>query len=261
METDNTIYQKVSDLLAKAEHPLFITGAGISADSGLPTYRGIGGLYEGKDTSEGVPIEVALSGDMLRSRPELTWKYLLQIHRACLGASFNRAHEIIAEIEKAKPDTWVLTQNVDGFHRGAGSQNLIEIHGRTSELYCMECKERYNVGTLSERYGDEIPLPPTCTACNGVLRPDAVLFGEMLPEKEIELLQNKAVVGRDIILIIGTTAVFPYISQPVLMAQSQNIPTVEINPADTMISDSVDFIIRDTASVAMKRIWTMRCFN
>jgi NAD-dependent deacetylase len=255
METENTLYQTVANLLSKAQHPLFITGAGISADSGLPTYRGIGGLYEEKHTKEGIPIETALSGDMLRTRPELTWKYLLQIHRACAGASFNRAHEVIAEIEQAKPDTWVLTQNVDGFHRDAGTRNLIEIHGRTSELYCMDCSLRYDVSVLSEKYGEEIPVPPTCTECNGVLRPDAVLFGEMLPEKEVTLLQNKAVVGRDIVFIIGTTAVFPYISQPVLMSKAQHIPTVEINPAQTIISDSVDYVIRNTASNAMNRIW------
>lgn len=255
METETKIYQTVASLLAEAKHPLFITGAGISADSGLPTYRGIGGLYEGRETTEGVPIESALSGEMLRVRPELPWKYLLQIHKACAGSSCNRAHEVIAEIEKAKPDSWVLTQNVDGFHRDAGSRNLIEIHGRTSELYCMDCLQRYDVTALTDRYGDEIPLPPSCKVCEGVLRPDAVLFGEMLPEKELMLLQNKASVGRDIIIVIGTTAVFPYISQPVFLARSQGIPTVEINPTETMISETVDYIIRDTAVNAMTRIW------
>lgn len=255
MERNTTIYQRVASLLEQAQHPLFITGAGISADSGLPTYRGIGGLYEQKNTTEGIPIERALSGDMLRTRPELTWKYLLQIHKACVGASYNSAHETIAKIEKAKPDTWVLTQNVDGFHREAGSQNLIEIHGRTSELYCIDCSRRYDIGKLSERYGQDIPLPPKCGECNGVLRPDAVLFGEMLPEKELHLMHKKAVVGRDIIFIIGTTAVFPYISQPILAARSLQIPTVEINPTDTFISHSVDYAIRETASNAMSRIW------
>ncbi len=249
------IYQTIIDLLAIAKHPLFITGAGISADSGLPTYRGIGGLYEGKDTSEGIPIELALSGDMLSNRPELTWKYLLQIYRACKGASYNSAHEIIAKIEKVKPDTWVLTQNVDGFHKDAGSQNLIEIHGNTSQLYCMDCLQRFKAEMLSERYGQDIPLPPTCFKCNGVLRPDVVLFGEMLPERELCLLQDKATTQRDIIFIVGTTAVFPYISQPVLLAKAQQIPTVEINPAKTKISESVDYVVRERASVALDMIW------
>lgn len=212
-------YRAVSSLLRASAYPLFITGAGISADSGLPTYRGIGGLYEGRSTEEGIPIETALSGEMLRTRPALTWKYLLQIREACSGATYNRGHEVIAEIERAKPDTWVLTQNVDGFHRAAGSRNLIEIHGRASELLCMACSRHFEADELMALYGEEIPLPPTCPDCGGVIRPDAVLFGEMLPEEAVSLLQTRATVGRDLVIAVGTTAVFPYISGPVIMAR------------------------------------------
>ena len=102
--SENSI-REIARLIEDAERILFVTGAGLSADSGLPTYRGIGGLYNEQHTEEGIPIEMALSGDMLRTRPEITWKYLLQVESACRGAGFNRAHRIIADIEKLKPQS------------------------------------------------------------------------------------------------------------------------------------------------------------
>ena len=121
-EPDATITQ-VARVLRDAESVLFVTGAGVSADSGLPTYRGVGGLYDGEDTEDGVRIEDALSGPMFAKRPALTWKYLWQIGSSCVGAVPNAAHNIIAAIEAEKHDVWVITQNVDGLHRSVGSKN------------------------------------------------------------------------------------------------------------------------------------------
>ena len=137
--TDPETLDEVAALCRQAERILFVTGAGMSADSGLPTYRGIGGLYHDRHTDEGVPIEVALSGAMLMSRPELTWKYLAEIEAACRGAQPNAGHMAIAELERRKPRVMVLTQNVDGLHRAAGSHNLVEIHGNLHHLLCTEC--------------------------------------------------------------------------------------------------------------------------
>src|SRR5918911_4177898 len=127
-ETDRLIDQVV-ELLRRSRSLLFITGAGMSADSGLPTYRGVGGLYDAGETEEGFPIEAVLSGEMFRHRPGWTWKYLRQIERACRGATCNRGHVVIAEMERHFPRVWTLTQNVDGFHRAAGATNVIAIHG------------------------------------------------------------------------------------------------------------------------------------
>ncbi|MCG8610351.1 MAG: NAD-dependent protein deacylase, partial [Pseudomonadales bacterium] len=120
--TDKELINKVSELIAQSQRILFITGAGISAESGLPTYRGVGGLYDRNLTDEGYTIEEALSAQMMASRPDITWKYLWQIGSACRQAKPNRAHEVIAALEKRKPESWVLTQNVDGYHRTAGSE-------------------------------------------------------------------------------------------------------------------------------------------
>src|SRR4051812_31848173 len=118
------LIDQVVDLLRASRSILFITGAGLSADSGLPTYRGIGGLYENRDTEEDLPIEALLSADAFIARPELTWKYLLQIEQTGRGVKPNRGHEVIAEMESRFERVWVLTQNVDGFHRRAGSRNV-----------------------------------------------------------------------------------------------------------------------------------------
>ena len=124
MSTEDTI-ERIAQLLAQSRRVLFVTGAGISADSGLPTYRGVAGLYEGKETEDGLPIEAALSGDVFARRPDITWKYLAQIERNCRGAKPNAAHRTIAELEARLPYVLVFTQNVDGLHRRVGSRNLI----------------------------------------------------------------------------------------------------------------------------------------
>ncbi|MBN1612305.1 MAG: NAD-dependent protein deacylase, partial [Polyangiaceae bacterium] len=115
--TSESDLDQVTGWLEVARRVLFITGAGISADSGLPTYRGVGGLYNRGVTEDGMAIEEALSGDVFSSRPEVTWRYLRQIEAACRDATCNRAHNVIALLERGPREIWVLTQNVDGFHR------------------------------------------------------------------------------------------------------------------------------------------------
>jgi len=243
-------FAAIADLVQQAQRILFITGAGISADSGLPTYRGIGGLYDDAHTDEGIPIEVALSGDMMLQRPELTWKYLLQIEQACRGAGFNNAHRLIALLEQLKPQSWVLTQNIDGFHRAAGSQQLIEIHGKVGELYCSRCHYEKTVPDYSHIVG-----VPHCPRCHSVMRPNVVLFGEMLPRSAVEQLHIEMVRGFDLVFSIGTSSVFPYISQPVFEARRWNAKVVEINPGVTEVSPFVNYKLSMGAVAAMEGIW------
>lgn len=248
----------VADHLIKAEHILFITGAGISADSSLQTYRGIGGLYEGQTTEEGFKIEVALSGKMLKSNPEITWKYLWQIGNACQGVSCNRGHEVIAEIEQWKPNTWVMTQNVDDLHRVAGSKNIIELHGRGSQLHCVDCAFRTTASDFLGGYRTAIELPPRCPSCNGVIRPDVVLFGESLPQKAVQQLQQCLEgTGFDLVFTIGTSSLFPYIIEPVYIAKTLGITTVEINPSQTIVSEVVDYRLEGTATHMLDQVWNM----
>ncbi len=256
--TNDTI-QQVAELFAAADRLLFITGAGVSADSGLPTYRGVGGLYNSGETEDGVIIEQALSGPMLAVRPELTWKYLWQIGEACSGAAPNEAHRIIAELESKRPEVWVLTQNVDGLHRAAGSKNLVEVHGDMFDLFCIDCGKRYGASELLCDFASMPDLPPLCEKCSGVIRPNVVLFEEMLPDDVVQALGRLAFVDFDAVIAIGTTASFPYIREPLSRAQRAGRPIVEINPTQTAISNHFDYRIELGAAEAMERIW--ECMN
>jgi len=225
---------------------LFVTGAGISADSGLPTYRGIGGLYEQEITDEGLPIEVMLSGDMFRRDPSVTWKYIHQIESACRDARPNRAHEAIALLERRIDRVWTLTQNVDGLHRAAGSQRVIDIHGDVHRLVCTRCGHRWRVKNYAG-----LDIPPSCPECASLVRPEVVLFGEMLPFDRSKLLQEQLLRGFDAVFSIGTTSVFPYIAEPILDARRRGVLTVEINPSGSEVSHIVDYRLRAGAAEMM----------
>lgn len=239
----------VARLLKQAKRALFITGAGISADSGLPTYRGVGGLYDSDVTAEGLRIEEALSGEMFSQHPDITWKYLIQIERNCRGAQPNAAHRAIALLGRQLERVMVLTQNVDGLHRQAGSREIVEIHGNLQVLRCTACDHEEAAGDMSGR-----EIPPRCPVCGGVLRPKVVLFGEALPEDELDRFIDAFQAGFDIVFTIGTSSLFPYITQPVVFAASSGIPTVEINPARTPLSEIVDYYLPLGAAEAMARI-------
>lgn len=235
--------------LARARRVLAITGAGISADSGLPTYRGIGGLYDGTQTEDGLAIEEALSGEMMRTRPALCWKYIHQIESACRGGQPNVAHLALAQLQDRYEHFTVLTQNIDGFHRAAGSRDVIEIHGTVQELYCTRCGAERRVADYAG-----LAIPPACGACGGLERPRVVLFGELLPEYAVTRLQDLMERGVDAVLSIGTTSVFPYIAGPVVQAARAGIPTVEINPGSTEVSGLVRHRIRARAAQVLPEL-------
>lgn len=241
---------RVSGLLKLCKSILFITGAGISADSGLPTYRGIGGLYNDRATEDGIPIEMALAGETLKDRPEVTWKYLSQIEKNCRNARFNRGHKVIAEMERHFERVWVLTQNIDAFHHAAGSRNVIEIHGNMHKLACIKCPWREKVKDYSQ-----LTIPPGCPKCGSNVRPEVVFFGEMLPVRECQILSDELAKGFDIYFSVGTTSVFPYIQQPIIDAHYSKRPTIEINPSETEISHIVDIKLNLGAAEALDKIW------
>jgi NAD-dependent deacetylase len=226
---------RLAGWIQQAPRILFITGAGISADSGLPTYRGVGGLYEGAGTEDGLEIEHALSGSMMATRPEVCWKYIGQVEQACRGAAPNRAHEVIAELQRRRDGVVVLTQNVDGLHRAAGSEHVIEIHGNVHELHCTRCAwER----VVPDYKG--LALPPQCPACGALVRPRVVLFEEALPAAAVERLRAEVGQGFALVVTVGTTAAFPYVAAPVHMAAGWGAHTAEINPGQSLVSQRVE---------------------
>ena len=237
MKNSSTWRQQLSPVvtaLAAARRVAVLSGAGMSADSGLPTYRGINGLYNDIELEQNMPIEEILHAYTLARNPALTWKYIAQIDSACRAASPNDGHRVLAAWDK-RFELWVVTQNVDGFHRVAGSQNVIELHGNLARLYCCACRADF-----SNLDFDLAMLPPRCTHCDGLVRPDVVLFGELLPELAVSQYERELARGFDVMLAIGTTAAFPYIAQPLLSAAARGCVTVEINPDHTALSRDVN---------------------
>lgn len=225
----------VASVLARARRVAVLTGAGMSADSGLPTYRGIGGLYNDIEIEQSMPIEDILHAYTLARNPALTWKYIAKIDSACRAAGPNDGHRVLAAWD-ARFDLWVMTQNVDGFHRAAGSRNVVELHGNLARLYCCACRAEFDQLAF-----DLTVLPPRCLHCDGLVRPDVVLFGEMLPPLAVASYEREMARGFDVMLAIGTTAAFPYIAEPMLSAAARGCVTVEINPDRTSLTSEVQY--------------------
>ena len=245
-------YQKelvqMGRVLQQVERVCVLTGAGISAGSGLPTYRGIGGLYNDIEVEAGLPIEEILHERTLARDPALTWKYISQIGDACRRVTYNDAHSILSKWSKHFELT-IVTQNIDGFHKDSGSHEVIELHGNLRELYCLECEAEFNFEIVAVN-----DLPPLCTKCGGLIRPRVVLFGEMLPLKALAQYQAALAKGFDVIMAIGTTAGFPYIQEPIIEFSRAGGTTIEINPDTTILSQHVSFRIPLSAAEALKCI-------
>ncbi len=222
-----------------------LTGAGISAESGIPTFRGKGGLWE-----KFKPEELATPEAFMRD-PELVWRWYDERRQMIKKAKPNEAHKILAKIEQEAEHFALITQNVDGLHQEAGSRNVIELHGNIWRVRCLSCGQRY--------YLEETPLkeiPPRCHFCGGLLRPDVVWFGEMLDPEVLDRAFREAE-RADVFIVVGTSAVvYPAAYLPVV-AKERGAFLIEVNPEDTPISEIADVVIREKASVGMKRVYEM----
>lgn len=241
--------QRLASRLRSARHVLFITGAGMSAEAGLSTYRGKGGLYEDTGmTDDGVPIEEALSGPMMEHAPDVTWKHLWAIGGQTAGAKPSAAHAALTRIQQLRLQddptklTSIGTQNIDRLHQRAGTERVWELHGNVFDVYCTQCRTSV-LGTVGPcdpddaalpawaRYQEMPPggLPPKCATCGGVMRPNVVLFGESLPQQTLHAFHN-ATPRPDCVVSVGTTAVFPYVLEPMHDCAYRDGYTADINP-------------------------------
>lgn len=228
---------------------LVISGAGLSAEAGLPTYRGVGGLYADASAEHGMPIEQALSGPVFERRPDISWQHIARIERAVRGVEPSAAHRMIAALQR-RYEVVVLTQNVDGLHRAAGSTDVIDIHGDCRELICTACDHRE---TRADYEG--LSIPPRCPRCSAVVRPDVVLFEEMLPLQKLDRLRRELARGFDAYFSVGTSSLFPYIADPMIQAARRLRVTVEINPEETPVSPWVEFRFACGAGRALSAIF------
>jgi NAD-dependent deacetylase len=192
-----------------------LTGAGISAESGIPTFRSKGGLWEKYDPAVYASIEV------FRQDPSKYWSIRGEFIRNYDAYQPNPGHLALAELERMGLLRHVITQNIDGLHRKAGSHNVIELHGSLREIFCVDCRKEYRAPHIPEG------MPPRCE-CGGVLKPNTVLFGESLPPDALETAWGESQACR-VMLVIGTSAVVhPAASLP-HVAKQHGAVVVEIN--------------------------------
>jgi NAD-dependent deacetylase len=221
----------VKQWLLEARSLCVLTGAGISAESGIPTFRGSGGLWR-TFRAEELATPEAFARD-----PKLVWEWYDWRRGVVAATQPNRGHAAIAELEKRVPRFTLVTQNVDGLHRRAGSQNIFEIHGDLWTLRCTKCRESV--------HDERVPLPelpPSC-ACGGMLRPGVVWFGEGL---DLQIWDNaeKAARTADLLLVIGTSAVVYPAASLAPLAKASGARVVEINLDETPLSSGVDASLR-----------------
>lgn len=239
--------------LVGAERLLVITGAGMSAEAGIPTYRGVGGLYAGHPGEAGLSIEEILSAEVFAARPELTWRALFEIEARARGVEPHVGHHVLAAIEamraEAGRETLIATQNVDGLHQAAGSRAVVELHGAIRTLSCARCGAQRAV-----RGFEGLALPPRCAACGGVERPDVVLFGEALPRGALARYSAFVEAEPDAVVSVGTTSGFAYVYQPVVEAAARGAWTVEIDPGETALSSVVGLRVRGRAGEVLAAV-------
>ena len=209
METEAARIVRAAELLAHARHLVAFTGAGISAGSGIPTYRGTGGMWHRWDPDKYASI------DYFDRDPSYFWRFFQEVRFATLSeARPNPAHHALAALEARGLLGPIITQNIDGLHQEAGSRAVLELHGNTRRFFCRRCHAALDLDAIQTLL--EQALPPPCPACGGVIRPDVVFFGEMLPEAVLrESLE--AARSADVMLVVGSSlVVHPAASLPVI---------------------------------------------
>lgn len=220
--------------LAAAEAVTVLTGAGISSDSGVPTFRGTDGLWR-NFRAEDLATPEAFARD-----PRLVWEWYNWRRELIAAKEPNPAHHAVAELERRAGRFWLITQNVDGLHRSAGSEQLSEIHGNIWMVRCTAC------GRIEENRVVPIPLLPLCRYCNGLLRPHIVWFGE--PLRHEDLTQCAAALKQcDVLLVIGTSGVVYPAAGFAAVAKEAGAFVAEINPEPTTQSELVDLVLRGRA--------------
>jgi len=218
---------------AEAQRVLVLTGAGVSAESGVPTFRGGGNTAVWK----GLPFDVISSSAMLERNLPAVWEWFDYRRDFMEGLSPNAAHYEIARWQEQFPEFTVVTQNIDGLHQKAGARDVIELHGNIWRARCIACRSSYDIS--SER-------PDACLECGDSLRPDVVLFGEFLPPGAFELAAERAA-RCELCIVIGTSAlVYPAAGLPEI-ARSAGAFLCEVNPEPTPLSRLCDEVLMGKA--------------
>jgi len=235
MKMFDTVAQKLKD----SRKIVFVTGAGISQESGIPTFRGKDGYWRKYD-----PMKLA-SIDAFYDDPKLVWEWYEDRRKNILSVKPNEGHFAISQMEEFK-DVIVLTQNIDGLHQRSGSTNVLELHGSIIRIKCTVCDF---IDNITENFES---LPPKCK-CGSMLRPDVVWFGEPLPQNIWQSAIKEASIC-DVMIIVGTSLVVsPANTLPVYAKQNGAI-LIEVNPEKTVMSNDMALSIQATSAEVLPKM-------
>jgi NAD-dependent deacetylase len=239
--------EKLISVLERADWVVAFTGAGVSAESGVPTFRGNDGMW-----AKFKPEELASMNAFIRN-PDLVWEWYAQRKQIMASITPNPGHLALAEMEKVFSKVTVVTQNIDNLHRRAGSSRVLELHGNIERNYCIQCGRPYsNEAVLSSQKA------PNCGTCGGLVRPDVVWFGEMLPEEEWDAAL-RAMESADLVLSIGTSGVvYPAASLP-MAAKHAGAFLVEVNPEATPLTPHVDEFLKGLSGAMLPVLCETAC--
>lgn len=239
---EQLIERAVSDIV-QAKHVVSLTGAGISVESGIPPFRGKGGIWEKID-----PMEFAHIDSFMRD-PAKVWNILIREMKGVIDAAKpNPAHKALARLEFMGKMQAVITQNVDSLHQLAGSSNVIEFHGTFARQFCLNCSREIETRELNLT-----EIPPKCE-CSGIFRPACVFFGENIPAEELRRSRKEAS-QCDVMLVIGTSAVVQPAAYMPVIAKERGAKIIEINPEPTVLTNRISsYLIQGKSSVIMEQI-------
>jgi NAD-dependent deacetylase len=227
--------------LERAPLVVAFSGAGMSAESGVATFRAQGGLW-----TKFKPEELANVNAFL-ANPQMVWEWYQARREVILEAKPNPGHLALVELEELVPKVSVITQNIDGLHEAAGSSEVIALHGSIRKNFCQACGKRYDDEAFLH-----LEKVQSCE-CGGMIRPDVVWFGEMLPEEDFQLAEKRSKEAHVFFSIGTSSVVYPAAGLPIL-ASRMGAYLVEINPEDTPLTPYADLVIRAASGVALPEI-------
>ena len=233
------MFELIEDEIRKFQKIVFVTGAGISQESGIPTFRGEDGLWRNHDAMKLATI------DAFYDNPKLVWEWYNERRTNIFQAQPNPGHRAITELEKYA-DVVVLTQNIDGLHQKSGSSKVLELHGSIVKIKCSVCDYKEEILTEISN------LPPLCK-CGNILRPDVVWFGELLPQDVWQDAMNFAS-KCDLMIIAGTSLVVSPANTLPIYAKQNNATLIEINPENTLMSREMNLVIRNTSAESLPEL-------
>ncbi len=233
------VIASLKSLVDEADRIVVFTGAGISTESGIATYRGTDGLWIKYDWEKYASI------DYFRKDPSYYWSFFRDVrHDMMVEAQPSASHKAVAELERQGRVSTVITQNIDGLHQKAGSEHILELHGNTTRFYCCDCRAPYGMDEVKKILDEECPVH--CKKCNGIVRPDVVLYGEMLPVNVIDEAQREAKIC-DLLIVIGSSlVVYPAANLP-YEAKLSGAKLVIINIDPTPLDSVADLVIHNPA--------------